>query len=81
MSGSAIKKEDGKFYISWEDYKKVHKDYKGTWDTPDCYPEYMGKRTLMVYDNGTCLVIEGVSLVIENAPKQRVRKEISNGKL
>lgn len=26
--------------------------------------KYMGKRTLMVYDKGTCLLVEGLSLEI-----------------
>ena len=41
-----------------EDYKGTYEDYQGN------HPEWKGRRTALVADPGTCLVIEGVSLKI-----------------
>lgn len=72
--GSWTKRADGAFTITWEDYQATHKDFKGTWTTPRPDIEghsrdLMGRRSLMVYDKGTALAIEGRGLVIERAPR------------
>lgn len=73
--GSWTKRADGVFAITWADYKATHKDFKGIMDVerPDLPDQEsardnMGRRSLMVYDQGTCLAIEGRGLVIEGAP-------------
>lgn len=46
-------------------YRKLPKGYKGTYeDYQGNHPEWKGRRTALVADPGTCLVIEGVSLEI-----------------
>jgi hypothetical protein len=67
---SVTKRADGVFTISWDEYRKTHTDFRGIW-TRDDEPEHadlVGRRTLMCYDQGTCLGIEGRGLVIEGAP-------------
>lgn len=71
MSG-ATKRADGVFTISWGEYQATHKDFAGIWTTerPDITDgrDLLGRRTLLVYDQGTCLAIEGRGLHIEGAP-------------
>lgn len=74
MSGYAKKMEDGNWHISSKDYTKTHRDYKGKWTNPS-WPEAIGKRSLMVYDNGTCLVVEGFGLVIDKSPREKKSNE------
>ena len=58
--------------ITLSEYLAVPEDYRGVWtterwDIPDWETRrksHMGKRTLMVYDRGTCLLVEGLSLEI-----------------
>lgn len=58
--------------ISERDYNAIHTDFRGTWDTeredwpnwPEVRHQYMGKRTMLHYDNGTCLLIEGMHFEI-----------------
>lgn len=46
-------------------YRKLPKDYKGVYhDYQGTHPDWKGRRTALVADPGTCLVIEGVSLEI-----------------
>ena len=46
-------------------YRNLPKDYKGRYqDYQGNHPEWKGRRTALVADPGTCLVIEGVSLEI-----------------
>ena len=46
-------------------YRNLPKDYKGTYeDYQGNHPEWKGRRTALVADPGTCLVIECVSLEI-----------------
>ena len=74
--------------ITLSEYLAVPEDYRGIWtterwDIPDWETRrksYMGKRTLMVYDRGTCLLVEGLSLEIvdDSAWKkpEEIKKEI-----
>lgn len=56
--------------MTQSEYLAVPENYRGVWtterwDIPDwenLRKKYMGKRTLMVYDKGTCLLVEGLSL-------------------
>lgn len=56
--------------MTLSEYLAVPEDYRGVWtterwDIPDWETRrksHMGKRTLMVYDKGTCLLVEGLSL-------------------
>ena len=46
-------------------YRKLPEAYKGPYeDYQGNHPEWKGRRTALVADPGTCLVIEGVSLEI-----------------
>lgn len=49
--------------ITKANYYKIHKDYRGVWSREDS-PEYIGKRTMLDYDNGTVLLIEDYSFKI-----------------
>ena len=74
--------------ITLSEYLAVPEDYRGVWtterwDIPDWETRrksHMGKRTLMVYDRGTCLLVEGLSLEIvdDSAWKkpEEIKKEI-----
>ena len=74
--------------ITLSEYNSTPKDYRGIWtverrDLPDwaeMREKYMGKRTLMVYDNGTKLLVEGLGLEIVDDSSwkkpEEVRKEI-----
>ena len=58
--------------MTLSEYLAVQEDYRGIWtterwDIPDwerLRKSHMGKRTLIVYDRGTCLLVEGLSLEI-----------------
>ena len=58
--------------ITQEEYDAKHSDFKGTWTTErDDWPnwnevrdQYVGKRTMLGYDNGSCLLIEGMHFEI-----------------
>lgn len=67
------KRADGVYTITWTEYKATHRDSKTIWttiryDIPGECRDNLGRRTLMVYDQGTCLAIEGRGLVIGGAP-------------
>ena len=74
--------------ITLSEYNSTPKDYRGIWtverrDLPDwaeMREKYMGKRTLMVYDNGTKLLVKGLGLEIVDDSSwkkpEEVRKEI-----
>ena len=54
------------------EYNAIPEDYRGIWtaerrDLPnwaEIREKHIGKRTMMVYDNGTCLLVEGMGFVI-----------------
>ena len=58
--------------ITLSEYNSIPKDYRGIWtverwDLPDwekMRTKHMGKRTMMVYDKGTCLLVEGMGFEI-----------------
>lgn len=59
--------------MTQSEYLAVPENYRGVWTTTERWDipdwenlrkKYMGKRTLMVYDKGTCLLVEGLSLEI-----------------
>jgi len=74
--------------MTLSEYLAVPENYRGVWtterwDIPDwenLRKSHMGKRTLMVYDKGTCLLVEGLSLEIvdDSAWKkpEEIKKEI-----
>ena len=57
--------------ITLSEYNAIPEDYRGIWtverwDLPDwaeIREKHIGKRTMMVYDNGTCLLARGVNLI------------------
>lgn len=54
--------------VTLSEYNSIPKDYCGIWtverwDLPnwaEIREKHMGKRTMMVYDKGTCLLVEGL---------------------
>lgn len=58
--------------ITLSEYNTIPEDYRGIWtverwDLPDwaeIREKHIGKRTMMVYDNGTCLLVEGMGVEI-----------------
>jgi len=75
--------------ITLSEYDSIPKDFRGIWtverwDIPnwnEIREKYMGKRTMMVYDNGTCLLVEGLSFeIVDDSSWKKpdeIRKEIS----
>lgn len=75
--------------ITLSEYNSIPEDYRGIWtverwDLPDwaeMREKHMGKRTLVVYDNGTKLLVEGLGLeIVDDSSWKKpdeVRKEIS----
>lgn len=76
--------------ITLSEYNAIPEDYRGIWtverwDLPDwaeIREKHIGKRTMMVYDNGTCLLVEGMGfeIVEDNTWKKpgEVRQEIGS---
>lgn len=76
--------------ITLSEYNAIPEDYRGIWtverwDLPDwaeIREKHIGKRTMMVYDNGTCLLVEGMGfeIVDDNTWKKpgEVRQEIGS---
>ena len=74
--------------MTQSEYLAVPENYRGVWtterwDIPDwenLRKKHMGKRTLMVYDRGTCLLVEGLSLEIVDDSSwkkpEQIKKEI-----
>lgn len=74
--------------MTLSEYLAVPEDYRGVWtterwDIPDWETRrksHMGKRTLMVYDRGTCLLVEGLSLeIVDDSARKKpeeIKKEI-----
>lgn len=71
--------------ITLSEYNSISEAYRGVWtterwDIPDwaeMRKKHIGKRTMMVYDNGTCLLVEGLSfeIVDDSSWKSRMRSE------
>lgn len=74
--------------ITLSEYNSIPKDYRGIWtverwDLPDwekMRESHMGKRTMMVYDKGTCLLVEGLGFeIVDDSSWKKpdeVKKEI-----
>jgi len=74
--------------ITLSEYNSIPKDYRGIWtterwDLPDwekMRTTHMGKRTMMVYDKGTCLLVEGLGFeIVDDSSWKKpdeVKKEI-----
>lgn len=58
--------------ITLSEYNAIPENYRGIWtierwDLPDwaeIRKRHIGKRTMMVYDKGTCLLVEGIGFEI-----------------
>lgn len=76
--------------ITLSEYNAIPEDYRGIWnverwDIPnwaEMRERHIGKRTMMVYDNGTCLLVEGMGFeIVDDSSWKKpdeVRKEIGN---
>lgn len=76
--------------ITLSEYNSIPKDYRGIWtverwDLPnwaEIREKHMGKRTMMVYDKGTCLLVEGLGFEIVDdsiwKKADEVKKEIGS---
>lgn len=48
------------YTITQNQFNALHSDYKGVWSSDNIHgTNHNGKRTILHYDNGTCLLIEG----------------------
>ena len=75
--------------ITLSEYNAIPENYRGIWtverwDLPDwaeLRKKHIGKRTMMVYDKGTCLLVEGIGFEIVDdsgwKKPDEVRQEIS----
>lgn len=76
--------------ITLSEYNAIPEDYRGIWtverwDLPDwaeIREKHIGKRTMMVYDNGTCLLVEGMGFeIVDDSTWKKpseVRQEIGS---
>lgn len=76
--------------ITLSEYNSISEAYRGVWtterwDIPDwaeMRKKHIGKRTMMVYDNGTCLLVEGLGFeIVDDSSWKKpdeVRKEIGS---
>lgn len=76
--------------ITLSEYNSIPEDYRGIWtverwDLPnwaEIRERHMGKRTMMVYDKGTCLLVEGIGFeIVDDSSWKKpdeVKKEISD---
>lgn len=70
--------------ITLQEYLSLPEDYRGIWTTErwdipgweEMRGQHMGKRTMMVYDNGTCLLVEGIGFEITDDVKDPAAKEV-----
>lgn len=74
--------------ITLSEYNSIPEDYRGIWtverwDLPDweeLRKKHIGKRTMMVYDKGTCLLVEGTGFeIVDDSSWKKpdeVRREI-----
>lgn len=71
-SGSVTYKLENMRKITLSEYNAIPENYRGIWtierwDLPDwaeIRKRHIGKRTMMVYDKGTCLLVEGIGFEI-----------------
>ncbi len=76
--------------ITLSEYNAIPEAYRGVWtverwDIPnwvEMREKHIGKRTMMVYDNGTCLLVEGMGFeIVDDSSWKKpdeVRKVIGN---
>jgi len=76
--------------ITLSEYNAIPEDYRGIWtverwDLPDwaeIRERHIGKRTMMVNDNGTCLLVEGMGFeIVDDSTWKKpgeVRREIGS---
>lgn len=76
--------------ITLSEYNAIPENYRGIWtverwDLPDwaeLRKKHIGKRTMMVYDKGTCLLVEGIGFEIVDdsgwKKPDEIRKDIDN---
>jgi len=79
--------------VTLSEYNSIPDDYRGIWtverwDLPnwaEIREQYMGKRTMMVYDKGTCLLVEGLGFeIVDDSTWKKpdeVKKEIGSNYL
>lgn len=76
--------------ITLSEYNAIPEDYRGIWTVErwdllnwaEIREKHIGKRTMMVYDNGTCLLVEGMGFEIVDDTSWKkpdeVKQEIGN---
>lgn len=74
--------------ITLQEYLSIPQSYRGIWNTErwdipnweEIRKQHMGKRTMMVYNNGTCLLVEGIGFeIIDDVPAiTRTRLRVNN---
>jgi len=79
--------------VTLSEYNSITDDYRDIWtvehwDLPnwaEIREKYMGKRTMMVYDKGTCMLVEGLGFeIVDDSTWKKpdeVKKEIGSNYL
>lgn len=77
--------------ITLSEYNAIPENYRGIWtverwdlsDWAEIRKRHIGKRTMMVYDKGTCLLVEGIGFEIVDdsgwKKPDEIRKDIDMG--
>lgn len=70
--------------IALQEYLSLPEDYRGIWTTErwdipgweKIREQYMDKRTILVYDKGTCLLVEGMGFEVTDDTEHTTEKEV-----
>ena len=61
------------YTITEEQYNAKHQDFKGVWSSDHIHnTNYNGKRTMLHYDKGTCLIIEDTHFKIVQTEEENI---------
>lgn len=61
------------YTITLQKYNALHGDFRGVWSSDNIHgTNHDGKRTMLHYDNGTCLLIEGEHFTIVDTEAQNI---------
>jgi hypothetical protein len=61
------------YTITLEQYNAKHQDFRSVWSSDHIHnTNYNGKRTMMIWDNGTCLIIEDVHFKIVESEQENI---------
>lgn len=59
--------------ITEKEYNAKHQDFRGIWSSDHIRgTNYNGKRTMLHYDKGPCLLIEDVNFIIVQSEEENI---------